>query len=98
MSESRPWTFLTNHGSVLLCIAQDPNARLRDIAEKVQVTERAAQQIVSDLVRDGYVSVERVGRRNRYEVHTEKHLRKPIVEDRRIKDLLEALFPNGSAA
>ena len=60
------WTFLTNHAHVLLVVAADPQARLRDIAERVGITERATQLIVSDLAHEGYLVKERVGRRNRY--------------------------------
>ena len=62
------WTFLTNHGHVLIAVATDPQARLREIAQRVGITERAAQLIVNDLEAAGYISKERVGRRNRYEV------------------------------
>lgn len=60
------WTFLTNHAHVLLVVAADPEARLRDIAERVGITERATQLIVNDLAEAGYLTKERVGRRNRY--------------------------------
>ena len=62
------WTFLTNHGHVLLAIADDPETRLRDIAARVGITERAAQLIVSDLEAGGYLTKEKVGRRNHYTV------------------------------
>ncbi|UFN44682.1 helix-turn-helix transcriptional regulator [Nocardioides okcheonensis] len=62
------WTFLTNHGHVLVALARDQDARTRDVAEAVGITERAVQQIVADLVSEGYVSKEKVGRRNRYRV------------------------------
>jgi hypothetical protein len=62
------WTLLSNHGRVLLCIARDPEVRLRDIAVEVGVTERSAFGIVSDLADDGYIVKEREGRRNRYEI------------------------------
>jgi hypothetical protein len=65
------WTFLTNHAHVLLCIVHDPMVRLRDVADTVGITERAAQNIVADLVHDGYLLRTRVGRRNRYEVNTD---------------------------
>jgi DNA-binding IscR family transcriptional regulator len=65
------WKFLTNHGLTLLCIAEDPGLRLRDIADRVGITERAAQRIVSALVKSGYVESQRVGRRNSYEVKTD---------------------------
>lgn len=69
-----PWRFLTNHGRALLCIAHDPDLRIRDMAQAMEVTERSAQKIVGDLVRSGYVSRRRVGRRNAYEVHVEMPL------------------------
>ena len=72
------WTFLTNHAHVFLCLAADPQTRLRDVAERVGITERAAQRIVSDLNADGYISTERVGRRNRYVLHAELPLRHPV--------------------
>ena len=67
MTES--WTFLTNHLEVLAAIERDQNIRLRDLAVQVGVTERTVQGIVADLTRAGYLSVSRIGRRNRYEVH-----------------------------
>src|SRR5437763_8445768 len=63
---SREWGFLTNHGRVLLCIAHDPEARLRDIAAELAITERTAYGIVTDLTEAGYVLKEKDGRRNRY--------------------------------
>ncbi len=62
------WTFLTNHAHVLVCIAEDPDIRGRDIAALVGITERAAQAIVSDLVEEGYVTRTKLGRRNHYTV------------------------------
>lgn len=85
------WTFLTNHAHVLLCVAQDPDIRLRDVAEKVRITERAAQRIVADLEAEGYVSTERIGRRNRYVVHSELPLRHPLEEHRSVGLLLKLL-------
>jgi DNA-binding transcriptional ArsR family regulator len=73
-----PWTFLTNHAHVLLCLAQDPGARMRDVAALVGVTERAVQRIVADLEGAGYLRRERDGRRNRYEVIGALPLRHPI--------------------
>ena len=83
------WTFLTNHAHVLLCLARDPSARLRDVAVEVGITERATQRIVADLADGGYISRTRVGRRNQYELHPELHLRHPIEADRTLSDLLE---------
>jgi DNA-binding MarR family transcriptional regulator len=82
------WTFLTNHAHVLLCIASDPESRGRDIADRVGITERAAQAIVSDLVVAGYLTRTRVGRRNHYEVHPDLPLRHPIERARRVRELL----------
>ena len=62
------FAFLTNHGAVLLCVAEDPRIRMREIAATVQITERAAQRIVADLIDAGYVERSRDGRRNRYAV------------------------------
>lgn len=90
--DGRPsWTFLSNHGHVLICIANDPEIRGRDIAAKVGITERAAQRIVNDLVEAGYVSRDRVGRRNQYEIHPELPLRHPVEEEHSVGELLLAL-------
>jgi predicted ArsR family transcriptional regulator len=69
------WTFLSNHGHVLVALARDPDARTRDVADAVGITERAVQQIVADLVEHGYVEKEKVGRRNRYCVVRSAHFR-----------------------
>jgi predicted transcriptional regulator len=82
------WTFLTNHSHVLLCIAADPGIRGRDIAERVGITERSAQSIVSDLVEAGYLTREKVGRRNHYQVHPDLPLRHPIEQDHQVTELL----------
>ena len=82
------WTFLTNHAHVLLCIASDPESRGRDIADRVGITERAAQAIVSDLVSAGYVTRTRGGGRNHYEVHPDLPLRHPIERSRQVRELL----------
>ena len=85
------WTFLTNHAHVLLCLAQDPEIRLRDVAARVGITERAAQRIVADLQTEGYVTTERVGRRNRYALHPEIPLRHPIEGHQDVGVLLKLL-------
>ncbi len=90
--EAKPsWTFLTNHGHVLVCIAQDPGIRGRDIAERVGITERAAQSIVADLVAGGYVVRSRVGRRNFYEINADLPVRHPVEQPHRIGELLAAV-------
>jgi predicted ArsR family transcriptional regulator len=90
------WTFLTNHAHVLLSLARDPDARLREVAEWVGVTERAVQGIVADLVKAGYLTRERVGRRNRYTIHTGQRLRHPVEREHHIGELL-SLFAGRSA-
>ena len=88
---ARAWTFLTNHAHVLLVIAREPTARLRDVAASVGITERAAQAIVADLEAAGYLHRERVGRRNEYTINTAGSFRHPAETDHRIGDLI-ALF------
>jgi hypothetical protein len=90
---SRPssWTFLTNHAHVLVCVAEDPDIRGRDIAARVGITERAAQAIVADLVDEGYVTRTKVGRRNHYSVNPEAPLRHPLEEDHTIGEILVTL-------
>lgn len=86
------WTFLTNHAHVLFCLAMDPSVRLRDVAERVGITERAVQRIVADLQEGGYIHVMKEGRRNRYEVRPERHLRHDIERHCSVKDLLELVL------
>jgi DNA-binding MarR family transcriptional regulator len=93
----RPFGFLTNHGLTMLCIARDPEARMRDIAADVQITERAAQRIVAELVDSGYVARERVGRRNRYTVRTGLSVSLPAQRDIDLNSLLNVLLPDVSS-
>jgi MarR family protein len=86
------WTFLTRHAQVLLCIAGDPGIRLRDIGERVGITERAAHRIVSELVAAGYLARERRGRRNHYTLRPQLPLPDPIARDQKVGDLLDVLF------
>ena len=90
-AEHGEWTFLTNHAHVLLCIAADPEVRLRDVATSVGITERATQRIVMELEEDGYLDRERVGRRNRYRLHTEQPLRHPMDRPFRVRELITLL-------
>ena len=92
------WTFLTNHAHVLLCIAEDADIRLRDVAERVGITERATQRIVAELEEAGYLSHVKVGRRNRYEVHSSLHLRHPLEDHLEIGALLRVLTGGGPGA
>ena len=87
------WTFLTNHAHVLLCVAESPNVRLRDVAVQVGITERAAQRIVTELEEAGYLERERDGRRNTYRLDMGMPLRHPLDRDHRIGELL-ATFAN----
>ena len=91
------FSFLTNHGLVLLCIADDPRARMRDIASTVDITERAAQRIVADLVDTGYVSRTRDGRRNSYTVRTDLPVLLPADRDVDLNSLLGVLLPGTSS-
>jgi DNA-binding MarR family transcriptional regulator len=94
---SASWDFLTNHAHVLVCVAQDPGIRLRDIAAAVGITERAAHRILSELVEEGYVLRERRGRRNRYQVKPELPLRHPLFQEREVGELLEALTESSAS-
>lgn len=85
------WTFLTNHGHVLVLLSREPSSRLRDLADAVGITERAAQKIVNDLVDGGYVSRERVGRRNRYALDRKAPMRHPVEDEHSVGELLAAL-------
>jgi len=94
IGESAPgWTFLTNHAHVLICLAADPEARLREIAQAVGITERAVQRILSDLEEAGYIAREREGRRNRYRLDRKLPLRHPLEAHRSIGTLLDLLAP-----
>jgi DNA-binding MarR family transcriptional regulator len=84
-------TFLTNHAHVLVCIAEDPDVRGRDIAERVGISERAVQSIVGDLVDTGYVVRERSGRRNNYTIDPDGPLRHPLEDDHTAGELLAML-------
>lgn len=84
------WTFLTNHAHVLLCVSENSTVRLRDIAEKVGITERAAQRIVGELEEAGYLQRVREGRRNSYELNTGLQMRHPLDSEHRISELLAA--------
>jgi len=87
-TERPAWTLLSNHGLVLLCIANEPTMRVRDIAGTVGITERAAQRIVGELITGGYISRRREGRRNVYEVHRNAPLRHPAWGEREVRHLL----------
>lgn len=85
------WTFLTNHGHAIVFLSANPDARLRDIADAIGITERAAQRIVKDLTDGGYVNSKRDGRRNNYSLNRRKPLRHPLEKSHAIGELLEAV-------
>ena len=89
MSDS--WTFFTNHAHVLFVISEDPEMRLRDVAERVGITERAAQRIVAELEERGFLEHEKVGRRNRYEIVRNIHLRHPVEAHMSLDRLLDQI-------
>src|SRR5262249_53503989 len=91
------WTFLSNHAHVLLCIAQDPGILIREMAERVGITQRAVQRIVADLVKGGYLSRVREGRCNRYELHADRPFRHPVAAHRDVRSLLDLILGPGVA-
>ena len=86
---ARHWTFLSNHGHVMIQLARDPNLRIRDIAEAVGITERSAQAILVDLEQGGYLTVTRVGRRNQYQINANSKFRHPAEDEKPISALLK---------
>lgn len=98
MSIANGWTFLTNHGHVLVCLASTPDARLRDVAERVGITERAVQQIVRDLEESGYVLKERVGRRNSYTVVREGRFRHPLESGTSVGEFIDLVLTSDTGS
>ena len=96
-TEERSWGFLTNHAQVLLCIADDPGVLLREIGDRIGITERAAHRIVGELEAAGYVVRRREGRRNRYTVKTNVPLPDPLASERRVSELLALLRRGGES-
>jgi hypothetical protein len=91
------WTFLTPHARVLLLVAHDPGVRLRDIAASLDITERSAFAIVTDLVQAGYVVKEKDGRRNRYHIQAHLPLPEPTARERTVGDVLALLAGTDAA-
>lgn len=87
------WTFLTNHAHVLVCLAADATARLRDVADRVGITERAVQHIVADLEAEGLLTRTREGRRNRYALHLGVPLRHPVEAHVQVGELMQLILP-----
>ncbi len=89
------WTFLTNHAHVLLCIYRDSGIRLREVAQRVGITERMVQKIVAELAEAGYLAVEKEGRCNRYAVQWDLRLRHPLESQQAVGRLLDLLGRDG---
>jgi predicted transcriptional regulator len=87
------WTFLTNHGHVLVALSADHAARMRDVADTVGITERAVQQIVRDLVEHGYLRKTKIGRRNQYAVIRDAHFRHELESRLTVGDFLDLVVP-----
>jgi DNA-binding Lrp family transcriptional regulator len=85
------WTFLTKHAQVLVCIANDPGVRLRDIGDRIGITERATHRIVTDLAVAGYITRKKTGRRNNYTINTAAPLPEPVARDHNVGELLTLL-------
>ena len=92
------WTFLTTHARVLLLVAHDPGIRLRDIAASLDITERSAFGIITDLVQAGYVVKEKNGRRNRYHIQAHLPLPEPDGRERTVGEVLALLADTDAAA
>lgn len=90
------FTFFTNHALALITIAENPKIRMRDIADKIGITERAVQRIVDDLSSAGYIAVVKDGRRNCYQIRRDCKLRDPLTEDLQIGRLIEMLIPKSA--
>jgi len=88
----REWTFLTHHTHALVFIARAPGVRIRDVAAALDVTERAAHRIVSELVEAGYLTRHKLGSRNFYEVHPDRPLRDPVEGRHDVGELLAPLL------
>lgn len=90
--ESRTWTFLSNHAHVLVCLAADPNTRVRDVAAEVGITERRVNGILADLEEAGIITVYKSGRRNSYEIDRKARLRHPLEAHKTVGDLLKGVL------
>lgn len=89
--ENGSWTFVTSHAVLLTEVARNPNATVRELAERARLTERQTHRVLADLVGEGYLERERVGRRNRYRVNNAQPLRHPSVRTQKVGDLLNVL-------
>lgn len=94
-TERREWAFITSHFLVLLCLSEDPEARVVDVARRLRLSERRVHGIMTDLLEEGYLTRTRVGRRNRYDINRDMPLRHLQTQHRRLGDLL-ALISDGT--
>src|SRR4051812_12034498 len=85
------WTIFSNHAHVLVCIARNPEERVRDIAQMVGITERAVHRIIGDLEQGGVIARERQGRRNRYNLSLDRPLRHPLEAHRTIAEVIRVI-------
>ncbi len=88
---TRTWTFLTNHGHVLLCLAQRESMTARELGLQIGITERSVQGILADLIADGYLDKAKVGRRNRYAVNPRGRMRHPLEATHTVGELIKAM-------
>lgn len=86
------WTFLSNHAHVIVLLAMDSDTVLREIAQKIGITERAVQGIISDLEQSGFITRERVGRRNQYKLNLKKPLRHVIENKCTIGEIINTIL------
>lgn len=92
IDQTQDWTFLSNHAHVLICIAQQPDIRLTDVADKVGIRERTVHRIVHELSDEGYLRVIKVGRNNHYEINLDLPLRHPLESMHAIRAILTPLI------
>lgn len=85
------WTFLTNHGHVMVCLRREPDLRVRDLAERIGITERAVLRIIGELAEAGYLIIEKSGRRNHYRIREQQPLRHPVEAGHTLGDILHRL-------
>jgi DNA-binding MarR family transcriptional regulator len=91
LPDRREWSFVSSHGAVLITVARHPDATVKEIADRVTLTERQAHRVLADLVAEGYVKRERVGRRNHYSVDASRRMRHPSLAGHNVSELLEKL-------
>lgn len=91
-AQTHNWTFFSNYAHVLVCLAENPQARLRDVADRVGITERTAHRLIVELEEAGIVEREKEGRRNHYVIHADAHLRHEIEEHCTVGEMLETVL------